>query len=413
MRVLVSLVYSLSPIAVIYFVAFSHAALMVAILVKNGWHADVKRPPGLLLSLLLAVMAYKLLEAGLIQSGGFRTVPHLIDLVPGVALLIGPLFLAYVQRMAGDAPWGGLWLLHLAPFVLLLAFQLPGMWLSGAEKVARISTYTSAEQVGALPWRWVLLLLAMKAHLATYLWRSWRCLSDSADDVLATRADDALACVRWQHKLCLMLMGLELFWVVLFLGQQWFAWGTLSAVSDYWLLLMAVIVLLMGYWGLQKPHLIIEGVSFEQAGSKQNEVKTESPTGKTLQEVPEQKYNHSLLDDDTAAVMADSINQTLDESQLYLDSDLNLTLLSEHLGIRKHLVSQVINQTMGTTFFQLINGKRVAHAKAMIDDGRHAFTLERIAIESGFNNRVTFNKAFKDVAGCSPSVYRKSLKMAS
>lgn len=401
---------SFTPLSVIYFVAFSHAALMVAILLKGSRAVKGSvQPPGLILSMLLFVMAYKLLEAGLIQSGLYRHVPHLIDWLAGVALLIGPLFLAYVRRMAGAPVWSkSLWLLHLSPYILLFCFQLPDLLVTAEQKVARISTYQTAPSASALPWRWVFLLLAIKAHLATYLWHAWRRLKLMQLVALQTRADDAIYSVQWQRRLCLMLVALETLWVLLFLGQQFLGWGTLSAVSDYWLLLMSGIVLMMGYWGLQKPQLMLESLPSVDESSVEISREPEAESVLTTAAVKQDQYNHSVLAPDTAFLLSQEIKKSFEQEHVYLDSTLNLSSLSEHLGIRKHLVSQVINQTMNSSFFQIVNGHRVAHAKALIDDVSKQFTLERIAAESGFNNRVTFNKAFKEVEGCSPSVYRKS-----
>ena len=187
----------------------------------------------------------------------------------------------------------------------------------------------------------------------------------------------------------------------------------------------------MGYWGLQKPHLVLTGqlsaqqfetgsspsqtfsqqVSSEELAQGDGIAQTDTSTPADHQ--VKEKYNHSTLDDGTAGAISEAIDAALSGDQLFLDAGLNLTTFATHLGIRKHLVSQVINQTMNSSFFQLINHHRVAYAKLLIDAAQQQFTLERIAVESGFNNRVTFNKAFKEVEGCSPSVYRKTLKMAS
>lgn len=81
--------------------------------------------------------------------------------------------------------------------------------------------------------------------------------------------------------------------------------------------------------------------------------------------------------------------------------------------MKSHTVSQVINQYMGSNFYKLVNTHRVQHAIDMIDDPGQHFPLERIAIESGFSNRVTFNKAFKASLDMTPSQYRTRKKHAS
>jgi len=49
----------------------------------------------------------------------------------------------------------------------------------------------------------------------------------------------------------------------------------------------------------------------------------------------------------------------------------------------------------------------------LIDDTTVNWSLERIALESGFNNRVTFSKAFKEVMDCTPSAYKKKQQAVS
>jgi AraC-like DNA-binding protein len=393
---------SLSFLGLVYFIAFAQAMMMVAILLKNS----ESHQPGRILAWLLVIMAYKLFEGGVLNSDLYRYVPHLIDWMAGVALLIGPLFYAYVHRMSGHAAWStSKWLLNLAPFLVLFSFQLPDLWVPAAQKIVQIEFYQTNQPTGTIPLQFVALLVAIKFHLGVYLWGSWQMLAKAETHAENQTADDAYLCLLWQKKLCLMLIALETTWVVLFLGQQFWGLTTLNAVSDYWLLLMSAVVLLMGYWGLQKPHLMLEAI--DQVDDKSAVAKAN-----TVNEADD-KYKNSVLDEATSQMIADEIYQSMTQDQLYLESTLNLSMLSEHLGIRKHLVSQVINQTLNTTFFKLINSYRVKHAKFLMGDVNCAFTLERIAVESGFNNRVTFNKAFKEEEGNSPSIYRKTLKLAS
>ncbi len=393
---------SLSILGLVYFIAFSQAVMMVAILLKKS----ESHQPGRILALLLAIMAYKLLEGGLLNSDLYRYVPHLIDWLAGVALLIGPLFYAYVNMMSGNKAWTtDKWLLNLLPFLVLFLFQLPELWVPAAQKVANIEFYQNNPSTGVLPVKFIALLVAIKFHLGIYLWSSWQLLSKAESKAENQTADDAYLCLMWQKKACFMLIGLEALWVVLFLGQQFWDLTTLNAVSDYWLLLMSVAVLLMGYWGLQKPQLMLEAIEQVDLETVENTVKSKTEVGN--------KYKNSVLDESTSQMIADETIQAMTHDRLYLDSSMNLSLLSDHLGLRKHLVSQVINQTLNTTFFKLINSYRVKHAKFLMDDDNCEFSLERIAVESGFNNRVTFNKAFKEEEGNSPSKYRKSLKIAS
>ena len=400
---------SVSFLSLIYLMALAQAVLLMAIL----WRKSERGQPGRILIVLVGLMAYKLMEGALLNSDGYRFWPHLINWLPGVALLLGPVFLAYVSRMSGDGAWTiRQWLMHALPFLLVLGWAVPGLLLPAEHKVAMYASWQNSGPAASLPWRFVVLLVVIKAHLASYLLTAWQSLRLSRQRADMQMADDSRLTLQWQQRLCLMLVALETVWVVLFLGQQWLGLTTLDAVAQYWLLFMSGLVLMMGYWGLQHPTLILAADSPDAAQQTAPQA-AQATQADSVVSVTDDKYRHSQLDASTAELMAAEIHRALSDDRVYLESSLNLDQLSEHLGIRKHLVSQVINQTMNTTFFNLINGYRVNHAKAMIDDERSAFTLERIAMESGFNNRVTFNKAFKSIEGHSPSVYRKELRLAS
>lgn len=59
----------------------------------------------------------------------------------------------------------------------------------------------------------------------------------------------------------------------------------------------------------------------------------------------------------------------------------------------------------------LIEHQNKIYAVTLIDDDTVNWPLERIALESGFSNRVTFVKAFKDVMSCTPSAYKKQNRL--
>ncbi|WP_100658396.1 helix-turn-helix domain-containing protein [Alteromonas flava] len=203
---------------------------------------------------------------------------------------------------------------------------------------------------------------------------------------------------RW---LVVAFLALEAIWVSLFIAQQFWDIGTLSLVSDVWLLFVAAMVVGIGYIGLQRPNLV-----FSHEEHKIAQHYTE-PTHDAQTTPGNVKYFHSALPETAAEMMAKEIEQLINEKQLYLNDSLSLTDLAKVSGIKAHTLSQVINQTMKTNFYQLINSFRVQHAIQLMDNEALNWTLERIAFESGFSNRVTFSKAFKNVAGTTPSSYKK------
>lgn len=411
-----------SLISIVYLIAFSHALLISVVLIKKS----EKNQPGILLALMVLVFGYKLFEGGVTNSDLYRYVPHALDWLPGVVLIMGPLFYAYVCRMSGDKSWSVLtWILHLIPAILIIGWVAPQLFVAGEIKVKAIENAKAQMNQGPsqIPTFIIGLLISWKIHLATYLTLSWKKLKKIESNSMDQYSDDSVFAIIWQKRLCLMLMGLELFWIVLFASEQFLGLLALDYVSQYWLLFMASIVLVMGYWGLQQPDLIVRPLSKEAPleNTEHNIPETkvdgrveDGETEKQVEETSERKAPTApLVDEVTAKSIAKEIEKQMKDEQRYLKLGLKLTELSEFLGLRSHIVSEVINQTMNTTFFNLINSYRVEHAKKLLDDPNQFRTLEQISVESGFNNRVTFNKAFKTVEGMTPSEYRKTQRLAS
>ena len=90
----------------------------------------------------------------------------------------------------------------------------------------------------------------------------------------------------------------------------------------------------------------------------------------------------------------------------FLQHDFRLQNLAEHLNINKNLLSQIINSAYHQNFNQFINDKRISFALKKIDDDTwQNLSIEGMAESVGFKSRTTFNKAFKEKTGFTPSEY--------
>ena len=106
------------------------------------------------------------------------------------------------------------------------------------------------------------------------------------------------------------------------------------------------------------------------------------------------------------------VNKALRDEQLYRNSSLNLRTLSSHIKENEHYVSQVLNQELGTTFYELVNGLRIEHAKRLLKSDLERSVLD-VALEVGFNAKSTFNTAFRRHVGMTPSDFRAKGPVAS
>jgi AraC-like DNA-binding protein len=106
---------------------------------------------------------------------------------------------------------------------------------------------------------------------------------------------------------------------------------------------------------------------------------------------------------------ADKLETIFQDQQVYLNPELSLNILSEHLGIPAYQVSEIINRHYELSFFDLINQFRINEVKKRLaDPAYNHFSVLAISMDCGFNSKSSFNNAFKKITGTTPSEYRKS-----
>lgn len=120
------------------------------------------------------------------------------------------------------------------------------------------------------------------------------------------------------------------------------------------------------------------------------------------------KYRNSGLTPEAGRSIYQKLRVLMVEEKLYTDPDISLDKLARRLDIGKHALSQVINELGGATFFEYINRLRVEDAKRLLESTtRQDFHVIEIAYQVGFNNKVSFNTAFKKETGMTPTAWRQ------
>jgi AraC-like DNA-binding protein len=118
------------------------------------------------------------------------------------------------------------------------------------------------------------------------------------------------------------------------------------------------------------------------------------------------KYARSCLDEPIRARIRRKLEQAF-AGDLHLDNRITLRGLCLHIRENPHYVSQVINQDLGTSFYDLINRQRIESAKAALEAFPEKPVLD-VAMEAGFNSKSTFNTAFRQHAGTTPTQFRRA-----
>lgn len=133
--------------------------------------------------------------------------------------------------------------------------------------------------------------------------------------------------------------------------------------------------------------------------------KTEALKPKTT---PKVKYKNSGLTEAMIETLSHQLLELIENKKVYLDNTITLEKLAKNLNTDRYSLSQVINQEFGKNFYEFINDFRVQEAINIIEKNDYQIDLiTDLIYESGFNNKVSFYKAFKKRKGMTPSQYIK------
>jgi len=128
----------------------------------------------------------------------------------------------------------------------------------------------------------------------------------------------------------------------------------------------------------------------------------------TREEIPV-RYKSSVLADRKKKDIKNKILQYFDNNKPYLQSELNMDLLSAELKVPKHQLTEVLNTEIGKNFFQFVNGYRIEAVKAMLTDKKSKYSIEAIGYECGFSSKSSFFTVFKNLTGQTPLEYKNSI----
>lgn len=123
------------------------------------------------------------------------------------------------------------------------------------------------------------------------------------------------------------------------------------------------------------------------------------------------KYFGSNLSKKDMTRIKSKIETAFKKDQVFLDGSFNISGLSDILNEKQHHVSQTFSELISENFNDYVNKHRIEIAKQHLHDSKfNNYKIEAIALESGFNNKVTFYKAFTKFANQTPSAFRKQKK---
>ncbi len=118
----------------------------------------------------------------------------------------------------------------------------------------------------------------------------------------------------------------------------------------------------------------------------------------------------SLENPATDPVVLGRLKKAMDEDGVFRQEGLTIRSLAERVGTQEHKLRHLINSELGfKNFNAFLHHYRIREAQeALTDPARAHLGIAQIAYEVGYRSLATFNKAFKDLTGRTPTELRSS-----
>ncbi|MDN5202470.1 ABC transporter permease [Fulvivirgaceae bacterium BMA10] len=124
---------------------------------------------------------------------------------------------------------------------------------------------------------------------------------------------------------------------------------------------------------------------------------------------PGNKYQKSTLTAHQKHAILHKLDWMLSNEKFYLQNDISLSKLATELNTTTHHLSQVLNESKGISFQELISKYRIQEAKLLLKDPDHKQTkIDNIAAMVGYYSKSAFNTAFKKYTGLTPTTFKTS-----
>ena len=325
-----------------------------------------------LFSALLIIEGLILLERLLVETELINTIPHCLGVAYPISFLKPPLmwFMALAITVKGFRLSKKMYL-HFIPFLGMLLLNLPFYFLSGEEKLAfvrdfmeKVPTYQSFDFYFSL---------SFFAYIGIYIFWSIKKL-----DRFRLHVTNNLL-VNWYRVILISYSVFLLLHLIYFVAQP------IGQLNLAWVNQMSMLAMTF----------IIQSIAFKIV-DRSLLFNAKPPD---LSDLEKRKTHENL------------ILKMLEEEKIYLDDTVTLQKFSQAASLSPSYTTELINQKFNCSFKKLINQYRLKEAISLMEKSNGSkIKLIDIAFQAGFNNKVSFYRAFKEFEGFSPSEYLKKLR---
>jgi len=348
---------------------------------------DSDRVSNLLLGGFVTVHSLFILDFALFDSNLTFIYPHTYLMSVSVALLYGPLLYFYFKKISQRYRFKPVDALHLVPSLFLLVVLVPIYMFSPEEKIKLIlgtSTLISKRDF---------FILGFVMKLSSYIIYGFFIgkLYFNKESQVSLVSDNVF--MKWKRN----IYYIHIVYIV-----SYAAYGMSHGIifdydSDFivhsQVLAMSLMVMYISQMAYLNPKVLsIYGFDVNGIGVSN-------------------KYLKSGLTESLSEELKGELITLFTVDKVYRDSAINLDTLSEKLNTTRHNASQIINEHFDMNFFELINKFRIEEAVNLLEEDKNGnLNIIDIAYEVGYNNKVTFNKAFKKSTSLTPTQFIESIK---
>jgi AraC-like DNA-binding protein len=181
---------------------------------------------------------------------------------------------------------------------------------------------------------------------------------------------------------------------------------------NYIIILLCAIILVVIIFVFYNPKITYRYVFVSKEPFLQEQVFVEStelliPDNLEISDAVDKKKRISINDFDIENYKS-KILFYMTEEKPYLRSDFTLNDLAQHIGLPLHQCSHFVNCEFGENFRDWINGYRITFFIEEYPKKSAKNTILSVALDCGFNNKVTSYNSFKKMKGVTPTEYFNS-----
>ncbi len=373
-------------------------SLFFAVLALTKKH---KETADYLLAALFLAMCYQLGVNFILSSDYKYDFPHLLGTAEPLAFVYGPLLFFFIKNyIDGKHLYKKKYLLHFLPFLLDHLYNFYHFYFMTGEQ--KIQAYMEIS-AGRPSLEMSISMIARSLSPLIYSIWSIRILVVHRRNLkkLYSFTTEKLT-LDWLWHLTWSMFSIGAFALILNLIIVFFDTADWVQLRFIIFAFATVWVFIVGYYSVRKTPFYrsfpIEGLSTLDVDEK-----TKQP----------EKYEKTRLKEEEIDGLKSKLLDYLEKEKPYLNQNLTIGELAASLDIQSHHLSQLINDQLGKSFFELINSYRVEEVKQrFFDPGYQNLTLLGIAMECGFNSKASFNRIFKQLTSQTPTEYIKSEKAA-